>query len=166
MKEGSSLPAPTEPTKEEAEALPENGSHEDPDDIKIYVEKPQQPKRHSEQEQNYRNYKKKLDIRRLLLLILAPLLSTVLLGLITITFLSLFFRLGNLPFVFFVLMVMMRLLLLVRYKKDIKKGLTFSVRDPISVVFNFISGRAFGGNWIQVAFPTQRIVTLGRPPSK
>ena len=112
---------------------------------------------------------KKLDIRRLLLLILAPLLSTVLLGLITITFVSLFFRLGNWPFVFFVLMVMMRLLLLVRYKKDIKKGLTFSVRDPISVVFNFISfsiGRAFGGNWIQVGFPTQRIVTLGRPPSK
>lgn len=60
MKEGSSLPSPTEPTKEEAEALTENGSHEDPDDIKIYVEKPQQPKRHSEQEQNYRNYNQKI----------------------------------------------------------------------------------------------------------
>ena len=55
------------------------------------------------------------------------------------------------------------------YKKDIKKGLTISVRDPISVVFNFISfsiGRALGRKRIQVGFPTQRIVTLERPPNQ
>lgn len=54
----------------------------------------------------------------------------------------------------------------VRYKKDIIFGLTISVRDPISVVFNLISfsiGRALGGKRILVALPTRRIVTLGRP---
>ncbi|KAK4384019.1 Retrovirus-related Pol polyprotein from transposon TNT 1-94 [Sesamum angolense] len=39
-----------------------------------------------------------------------------------------------------------------RVQERHKWGLTISVRDPISVVFNFISfsiGRALGGNWIQ-----------------
>jgi hypothetical protein len=52
------------------------------------------------------------------------------------------------------------------YKKDIKEGLTISVR---AVVFHFISfsiGRALGGKRIQVGFPTQRIVTLERPPNQ
>ena len=36
-----------------------------------------------------------------------------------------------------------------------------------SQLFSTLSpGRALGGNWIQVGFPTQRIVTLGRPPLK
>ena len=47
--------------KEEAKGFTANGSHEHPDHIKMEVEKPQQPKRDSEQEDNWRDSDRKIS---------------------------------------------------------------------------------------------------------